>query len=82
MDLDTLNYIFEDQYNTNCNLVGTLLGLIGMNVYFSSIEVIAKLSPSSRLKILIHVKMAVKSVKYHLTLWLMAIYKKISHIHP
>ena len=48
MDLDTLNYIFEDQYNTNCDLVGTLLGLIGMNLYFSSIEVIAKLSPSSQ----------------------------------
>ena len=48
MDLDTLNYIFEDQYNTNCDLVGTLLGLIGMNLYFSSIEVIAKLSSSSQ----------------------------------
>ena len=32
--------------------------------------------------ILIQLKMAFKSVKYHLTLWSKAIYEKISHIHP
>ena len=34
------------------------------------------------IKILIHLKMTFKSVKYHLTLWSKAIYEKISHIHP
>ena len=35
-----------------------------------------------RIQILIHLKMAFKSVKYHLTRWSKAIYEKISHIHP
>ena len=35
----------------------------------------------SRIKILIHLKTAFKSLKYHLTLWSKAIYEKISHIH-
>ena len=35
-----------------------------------------------RIKICIHLKMAFKSVKYHLTLWSKAIYEKISIIHP
>ena len=35
-----------------------------------------------RIKILIHLKMAFRSVKYDLTLWSKAIYEKISHIHP
>ena len=35
-----------------------------------------------RIKILIHMKMAFKSVNYHFTLWSKAIYEKISHIHP
>ena len=35
-----------------------------------------------RIKILIHMKMAFKSVKYDLTLWSKAIYAKKSHIHP
>ena len=34
------------------------------------------------INILIHLKMAFKSVKYHLTIWSKAIYEKISHIHP
>ena len=36
----------------------------------------------SRIKILIHLKKACKSVKHHLTLWSKAMYVKISHIHP
>ena len=35
-----------------------------------------------RIKILIHMKVAFKSGKYHFTLWAKAIYEKISHIHP
>ena len=35
-----------------------------------------------KIKILIRLKMAFKSVKYHLTLWSKAIYEKISQIHP
>ena len=34
-----------------------------------------------RIKILIHLKMAFKSVKYHFTLWSKAIYEKICHIY-
>ena len=35
-----------------------------------------------RIELLIHLKMAFKSVKYLLNLWSKAIYEKISHIHP
>ena len=40
------------------------------------------ISLMKRIKILIHMKMAFKSVKYHLILWSKAKYEKIRHTHP